>query len=539
MSRPRVRPLLGALEALYRFDFADQATHCWTQAGQSVAYIPSDERAAATTVAAAAAAAATVEQGGSINGDGDGVDEDEGGADNTNGKQPRLSESASSSTLAPATPPTCLRPVAANLFTDALKVAATGQLDPVTEEGIWKARAVSGEQRRRRVASRHARGHQRGRDEQDCRAGLVTPFSELRVSELLACAVKNGIGGSTCDSEASEGGCAGSQARDERVASSGRAGGDDKCADKGKQKASLRHGLQKHKEQRKHERKHRRRHGYQSPPTQKQKQKQKQKQQHRYDRGGASRVQGPAPGVNEKTKPRFKVHQDGTHSHHLDAAARERRLSSIWWDMVRAGGKGADDAAQRAAPDDAGLSLVSCWMARLRPTPRPGTPPSFGDGVEAVEPRRSDLAPSRSSPRSLPLPLPPLPLRDARRTVLVEKYGRPQRLLGRGGYGDVWLSQRRDPVDPRTMRVFAIKEFKRRRRHHRPAPRSPAAGGDNTDTDSSSSAAEPRATYERRMARQFCLGSSLRHPNIIHTIELLPNARGGARRAQGPDARGR
>lgn len=75
---------------------------------------------------------------------------------------------------------------------------------------------------------------------------------------------------------------------------------------------------------------------------------------------------------------------------------------------------------------------------------------------------------------------------------LVKKYGKVEKELGSGAGGSVRLIMR--PLDRKT---FAVKEFRPRR---------------NT---------ESFKDYTRKCTAEYCIGSTLRHPNIIKTIDIV------------------
>ncbi len=79
---------------------------------------------------------------------------------------------------------------------------------------------------------------------------------------------------------------------------------------------------------------------------------------------------------------------------------------------------------------------------------------------------------------------------------LVEKYGKCQEIVGRGAFGIVRISHKTDPKDFKTEYFYAVKEFRRRPQ-------------------------ETCKKYQRRLTSEFCISSSLRHPNIIHTLDLF------------------
>lgn len=83
---------------------------------------------------------------------------------------------------------------------------------------------------------------------------------------------------------------------------------------------------------------------------------------------------------------------------------------------------------------------------------------------------------------------------------LVEKYGKCQEVVGRGAFGIVRIAHKPDP-DSRHEQLYAVKEFRRRPQE------------------------DPRK-YGKRLNAEFCISSSLRHPNVIHTLDLLEDAKG-------------
>ncbi|KAJ5095101.1 hypothetical protein N7532_007392 [Penicillium argentinense] len=84
---------------------------------------------------------------------------------------------------------------------------------------------------------------------------------------------------------------------------------------------------------------------------------------------------------------------------------------------------------------------------------------------------------------------------------LVDKYGKCQEIVGRGAFGIVRISHKVDPQDSRSEQLYAVKEFRRR-------------------------PSETAKKYQKRLTSEFCISSSLRHPNVIHTLDLLQDAKG-------------
>lgn len=82
---------------------------------------------------------------------------------------------------------------------------------------------------------------------------------------------------------------------------------------------------------------------------------------------------------------------------------------------------------------------------------------------------------------------------------LVEKYGKCQEIVGRGAFGIVRISHKQDSAGHEML--YAVKEFRRRPQ-------------------------ETSKKYQKRLTSEFCISSSLRHPNVIHTLDLLQDAKG-------------
>ena len=85
---------------------------------------------------------------------------------------------------------------------------------------------------------------------------------------------------------------------------------------------------------------------------------------------------------------------------------------------------------------------------------------------------------------------------------LVEKYGRCQEIVGHGAFGIVRVAHKTDAKDPRREQLFAVKEFRQR-------------------------PGESAKKYKKRLTSEFCISSSMEHPNVIHTLDLLQDDKGG------------
>ena len=161
---------------------------------------------------------------------------------------------------------------------------------------------------------------------------------------------------------------------------------------------------------------------------------------------------------------RFDVLSDGTHEHLLRSARRQEKLSDMLRDML--GGKKRDHDGHA---DDQQLSLMSTWVDQLK------------------NEREKLASDKKGGPNST--------------ATLVEKYGKCQEIVGRGAFGIVRISHKTDPKDSKNEQLYAVKEFRRRPQ-------------------------ESPKKYQKRLTSEFCISSSLRHPNVIHTLDLLQDAKG-------------
>ncbi|KAF2205571.1 Pkinase-domain-containing protein [Delitschia confertaspora ATCC 74209] len=84
---------------------------------------------------------------------------------------------------------------------------------------------------------------------------------------------------------------------------------------------------------------------------------------------------------------------------------------------------------------------------------------------------------------------------------LVQKYGKCQEVVGRGAFGIVRVAHKTDAKDPKREQLYAVKEFKQR-------------------------PGESDKKYQKRLTAEFCISSSMAHPNVINTLDLLQDEKG-------------
>jgi protein-serine/threonine kinase len=85
--------------------------------------------------------------------------------------------------------------------------------------------------------------------------------------------------------------------------------------------------------------------------------------------------------------------------------------------------------------------------------------------------------------------------------TLVQKYGKCQEVVGRGAFGIVRVAHKTDAKDPKREQLYAVKEFKQR-------------------------PGESDKKYQKRLTAEFCISSSMQHPNVINTLDLLQDDKG-------------
>lgn len=172
----------------------------------------------------------------------------------------------------------------------------------------------------------------------------------------------------------------------------------------------------------------------------------------------------PAGSPSNVSQLRFIAHKDGSHEHHLRSAKRQEKLSGMIRDLL-----GGSKKKEEIPAESDRLSLMSSWVDQLKT-------------------EKDKLASDKKGGPNTAV-------------TLVEKYGKCQEIIGRGAFGIVRISHKVDPKSGQTEQLYAVKEFRRRPQ-------------------------ESAKKYHKRLTSEFCISSSLRHPNVIHTLDLLQDAKG-------------
>lgn len=160
---------------------------------------------------------------------------------------------------------------------------------------------------------------------------------------------------------------------------------------------------------------------------------------------------------------RFWTNEDGSHEHHLKVAKRQEKLSDMFQNLML--GKKKD-----SHNEDQPLSLMANW-------------------VDVMRNEKEKLAEQKNSAS------------NHTSQTLVQKYGKCQEVVGRGAFGIVRVAHKTDAKDPKREHLYAVKEFKQR-------------------------PGESAKKYQKRLTAEFCISSSMQHPNVINTLDLLQDDKG-------------
>ncbi|KAF7954962.1 uncharacterized protein EAE97_000221 [Botrytis byssoidea] len=152
----------------------------------------------------------------------------------------------------------------------------------------------------------------------------------------------------------------------------------------------------------------------------------------------------------------------GGHEHHLKSAKRQEKLGEMLRGLIS--GKAKQSETHEGEQQ---LSLMSNWVDQLK------------------REKESLATEKKGGPNAT--------------ATLVDKYGKCNEVIGRGAFGIVRISHKRS--EQGTEQLYAVKEFRRRPE-------------------------ENERKYSKRLTSEFCISSSLRHPNVIHTLDLLQDSKG-------------
>ena len=200
---------------------------------------------------------------------------------------------------------------------------------------------------------------------------------------------------------------------------------------------------------------------------------------------------------------RFVMLDNGTHEHHLKNAKRQEKLSSMIKNML--GAQKLRGEAKSAVPEilmnkknqRGGAvdppSLFSGFMKQVATMDH--TAPYSGASQTQKKFYLNESGGEMSSDNTAIAP----PKKDL--VSFAEKYGRCQEVVGKGAFGVVRICHKKSQDDPNGEKLYAVKEFRRK-------------------------PSESPEKYSRRLTSEFCISSSLKHTNIIMTLDLFQDAKG-------------
>lgn len=204
---------------------------------------------------------------------------------------------------------------------------------------------------------------------------------------------------------------------------------------------------------------------------------------------GVDHPHGSSPSSSPKPK------SDDAHS--LPESRKDGRLTGFLRRDRDKGAKAKSHDVSRERSPSRSSSPSNSSKVSLRSDPPEGSPPSpvqeLKPGRRSVDSRTSHAsAVSTSSKASTQVAHPVTSLSEATQAHLSKKYGKWGRVLGSGAGGTVRLIKGKHGGN-----TFAVKEFRPKR------------------------SGESEKEYQKKVTAEFCVGSTLKHPNIIETVDIV------------------
>ena len=219
---------------------------------------------------------------------------------------------------------------------------------------------------------------------------------------------------------------------------------------------------------------------------------------------------------NTVCSKRFVVFENGSHEHHLKIAKRQEKLSTMLKNIM--GSQKLRNEARSAVPDIIMDPLNSNKeSSKSKSYDTKNCPPTLMSGfVKQMENNIVDGINTDSDNNKSHNKIKEQKLHSVLETSeqqstsvskqkdslsFVEKYGHCQEVLGKGAFGVVRICHKKPVNKNDSELLYAVKEFKKR----------------------SNESAEK---YSKRLTAEFCISSSLHHPNIVATLDLFQDAKG-------------
>ncbi|KAG0669559.1 serine/threonine-protein kinase HAL4/sat4 [Maudiozyma exigua] len=238
---------------------------------------------------------------------------------------------------------------------------------------------------------------------------------------------------------------------------------------------------------------------------------------------------------NNANCKRFIILEDGSDEHHLKAAKRQEKLTSMLKNMM--GSQKTRDEAISAVPDIISIGSVPATpISAINTTNgalRSIDPPTLmsglirrleskdklsgsnnsasatlldGDAIMPVMGNNIDKSSLRSTSNDITVTTSNTTNHNnpAKRNVcerFADKYGKCIEVAGRGAFGTVRICHKKSTNKKEGETLFAVKEFLKKNN-------------------------ESAERYKKRLTAEYCISSSLHHTNIVGTIDLLKDAKG-------------
>ncbi|KAF9423314.1 serine/threonine-protein kinase HAL4/sat4 [Podila epigama] len=191
-----------------------------------------------------------------------------------------------------------------------------------------------------------------------------------------------------------------------------------------------------------------------------------------------------------ESRLRFERLPNGSHRHHLSAPKRQQFLSNQMRrlrDLLEGRRERTDDAQPQQQPQPQQPPTSNHHPDNHMQF----APEAYEHSLALLNEKNQEMENEHQHGTSSPS----LRRRNTVKMDFVQKYGELQQIVGKGAFGTVRLSIKRNPEGGEDS-VYAIKEFK-------------YAYG------------ETQKMYMRRLTSEFCIASSLKHINIIQTLDLV------------------
>ena len=205
------------------------------------------------------------------------------------------------------------------------------------------------------------------------------------------------------------------------------------------------------------------------------------------------------PGVDHppRDSPTSSPDLKSDDAHSIPESRKDGRLTGFLRRDRDKNAKSKSPAPSQERPPACSPSPSNSSKGSTKSDPAEGSPPQSVREPKSARPSVDSHASysstiSTSSRPSTPAVHPITSLSEATQAHLAKKYGKWGRVLGSGAGGTVRLIKGKHNGN-----IFAVKEFRPKR------------------------SGESQKEYQKKVTAEFCVGSTLKHPNIIETLDIV------------------